>query len=830
MKIADYGKAITSYIESPTTAQKLQAKEKAQTLGRILLAEGSEDIVEPSKSMQVDTTTKPLPLFTLDDFKFKANTYVGALYNGALPAADIKAALNKFTQKGIDDGTFTADDAIKVVQDLKFQFQDRAQKQRLRDVIIEGTGTVEREERAVGGGAFVGEDLGSREGFADIREVKNVEKTNLPGAQLGDFYFEYRNPNYEGVGSGTPPRLKEGPFKTKEAAQKAYNLRQEKVKILRGKGRSKKVSAQTIAINNFVKNFYNENVNKYGIRDYKKFEKALLEAYKKTDIPDLGGARGKLLRNLPNIGTKDYSNDPLILYGQEARNPSGKKAAEDFKNFFKKAFFAAQFENNPELVQNLKRYLDYYNIDKKFYKGVGFSRLDLKKQYADVLDPKIQSDLLYLLESDDLGNGKLRANIIKQVLPKEHAAYIRKKDSSGLQYKELMNKIEKSLTKEQLKKALDGETSIKKFMSKQTNLLNEIFNTSELTKAGYPELIFNADHLEGIAEIARMKDPNDKIRALKNIIGTTNSKNYALGMHGFSTKRKKIITDIQNQIDVKKNLEDLNKITKEAYPQFKGDLYKYDASTKSVKPTKNFIVEYKPEIAFKQYFEELFNNSVGRKELLKQAKNNPELAKIVSQLKSNKAGMYSFPAQLEQISLPPSVVKALSSVGKIVKGAGVVSGFAEPVFAAYNFSDAIDKGASLGQSGEYVVNKFVEDVVNIPGVVYGGGKYLKDKFSGKDAKFELPYEATFARKKLKETIDQTDPEIIKARLAERDFDTQVLPNLTMVDDIDMPASKKEIDKAKDVFMKEKDVDLSVLDKPKKSPFGKYNEQIKKLVF
>ena len=194
MKIADYGKAITSYIESPTTAQKLKSKESANLLaevdfsgmslpalkiyyeretglpapkdpkqliselkrlikgldedgipfatgGRVHLAEGSEDIVEPSKSMQVDTTTKPLPLFTLDDFRFKANTYVGALYNGSLPAADIKAALNKFTQKGIDDGTFSADDAIKVVQDLKFQFQDRAQKQRLRDNIIAGTGT-----------------------------------------------------------------------------------------------------------------------------------------------------------------------------------------------------------------------------------------------------------------------------------------------------------------------------------------------------------------------------------------------------------------------------------------------------------------------------------------------------------------------------------------------------------------------------------------------------------------------------------------------------------------------------------------------------------------
>jgi len=150
MKIADYGKAITSYIESPTTAQKLQAKEKSQTLGRTLLAEGSEDIVEPSKSMQVDTTTKGLDLFTIDNFKDKAEIYVGALYNGALPTADIKSALNKFTQKGIDDGTFTVNDAVKVVQDLKYQFQDRAQKQRLRGVVPEGIGTVEREDFSKG--------------------------------------------------------------------------------------------------------------------------------------------------------------------------------------------------------------------------------------------------------------------------------------------------------------------------------------------------------------------------------------------------------------------------------------------------------------------------------------------------------------------------------------------------------------------------------------------------------------------------------------------------------------------------------------------------------
>ena len=208
MKIADYGKAITSYIESPTTAQKLKSKESAENLlaevdfsgmtgpqlrilyekytgvgapkdpkeliielkrlmknlaqdggplatgGRVHLADGSEDIVEPPKSMQVDTTTKGLDLFTLDKFKDKAEIYVGALYNGALPTADIKSALNKFTKQGLNDDTFTVDEAIKVVQDLKFQFQDRAQKQRLREVVPEGIGTIEREDKFTGSGDY----------------------------------------------------------------------------------------------------------------------------------------------------------------------------------------------------------------------------------------------------------------------------------------------------------------------------------------------------------------------------------------------------------------------------------------------------------------------------------------------------------------------------------------------------------------------------------------------------------------------------------------------------------------------------------------------------
>ena len=486
-------------------------------------------------------------------------------------------------------------------------------------------------QNRIGGGTIEGDDLGTRAGFAGVKQVKSVKAINLEGAEKGDYYFEYRNPDGKG-------KLKKGPFKTKEEAQAAYNLRQEEAAKLKGTGRVKKIAEQTQAINRFITNFYNENIDKYGIRDYNKFEKDLLDAYKKADIPDVGGNRGLYLRNMPHVGTREYSNFPLTLFGTEATNPSGKNADVDFKNFFKKSFYAGKLQNDPKLVQNIKRYLDYYNVDKKFYldNPNQIDREALKKQYADVLDPNVSSDILYLLESDEVGTGKLRAGIIKQFLPEEHAAYIRKKDQSGLQYKELMNRVENDLSPAQLKQALNGETSIKKFMDKQTALLNEIFDTSGL-KEKNPELIFNADHLEGMAEIVRMNNDEDKIRALKNLIGTTSERNRALGLKGFSMKRKNIMTTIMDKVqtgaDFKKDLAELNKITKIAYPEFKGDLYRYNPATKSIIPTENFRMDYTPENAFRQYFNDLIKSPAGLKELQTQYKNpkDPRLKDIILQ-------------------------------------------------------------------------------------------------------------------------------------------------------------------------------------------------------
>ena len=828
MKIADYGKAITSYIESPTTAQKLQAKEKAQTLGRTLLADGSEDIVEPSKSMQVDTTTKGLDLFTIDDFKKKAEIYVGAYHNNALPTADIKSALNKFTQKGIDDGTFSADDAIKIVQDLKFQFQDRAQKQRLRDNIISGTGTIKPEEMADGG------RIGFSEGLSEalLRRVNNYK-----GVVWVPKKKEFKVRNYSREADTKDTRFKVSDYPSAKAAFEAakdfhydtvLSPDAKKARISKASEEAAvKKNAYTQEINNWTENWFKTNTKNYTISQADKAMKDLIKDYKNSELykrPNPG--KPSTLKPggnvYPNIGrlSSNTSVDANALRMNDVPPLTGIGKAANPENFFKSLFYSQKLVDNPNLKKLTSEYLDFVIEDKKY-----ISRGEKEKRYGKLLNNPKLNEVKFLLNENGLkgaGQNKLFVSQFPQ-----YKAYINKTAKSN--YAMSIKKIEDTLGSKVLKEIM-GTDSIIKFMKNERDALKKIFDSTPLTKGKIAQssLGYSTEHILGIADISRMKNKNEMAKALKVITGMTSKRNAELGRKGFNNLRKYLINQIDKGIDQKENLKSLNKLIADN-TDIKGDAgkivngkFKYNESV--FKQTKN------QKQRFFDYFKELFNIKEGRAEILKQAKNNPELAKIVSQLKQNKAGMYSFPAQLEMVEVPTSVSKALNVAGKIVKAAGKASGLVEPVFAVYNFSEAVDKGASLGQSTGYVVNKFFEDVVNMPALVYGGGKYVKDKFSGEDAKFELPYEATFARDKLQKTIDQTDPEIIKARLAKRDFDTQVRPNLTMVDDVDIPASKEEIDKAKDVFMKEKDVDLSVLDKPKKSTFGKYNEQIKDLVF
>ena len=578
---------------------------------------------------------KPKP-YTLEQFQEKADLYIkGAL--GGFPKDEMINKLQLELDKAEESGILSREEAINFLNERTQQIKEFIQNN-------PGEADLSRVKKAIGGGVIEGEDLGTREGFAGIKQVKNVKKfeNKFPNVKLGDYYYEIRNPNYLGVGKGDSPRITIGPFKSKKAAKASYDARQKKVEKIKAtnlKETKTLYDAQTRKINKFVTDFYNDNINKYGLRDYDLFEKDLFEAFKNSGIGD-AKKRKAIAIGYPNVGKFSSagvkgSKFPLTLFGIKARMASGFKVESDAAAFFKKAFYSAQLAKKPKLVENLKKYLEYYNTDKKYY-GLQneVNRAALQKQYADVLDPRVKSDLLFLLESDDIGTGNLRRGFLRVYIPEQYDAYVAKKGQASLRYKRLVNEIENSLTNNQLKRALNGATSIKSFMTNQTNLLNKIFDTSALKKAGYGELIFNADHLEGIAEIARMDNAEDKIRGLRNIVGTTAARNYELGMQGFSVQRKGLMNKIKNGINIEPSVKKLNEITKIAYPEFEGNLYKYNPATKSAVPTRNFIVDYDPETAFRQYFRDLIKSPVGLKELKKQYTNNPELQKVIQKDKS----------------------------------------------------------------------------------------------------------------------------------------------------------------------------------------------------
>ena len=179
----------------------------------------------------------------------------------------------------------------------------------------------------------------------------------------------------------------------------------------------------------------------------------------------------------------------------------------------------------------------------------------------------------------------------------------------------------------------------------------------------------------------------------------------------------------------------------------------------------------------------------------------------------------SFAGGIDLDILPPNakaaVAKATNALGKSLKVLGPITWAAEPAFAAMNFSEAMGEGLSGKEAATYTGGKFVEDVVNLPGLAIGATKWLKDKATGEGKKagpfeylptkpkFETPYEVTFARD-WKEKTAEAIPENVKLRrLAEIEFDNTMLPNMTMVDVMETASSREEIEKAKDTFLKGK---------------------------
>jgi len=579
-------------------------------IGKFKLAKA--DLVRPpNKPAQEQIIPKQKP-YTEKVFKLEVDDFIKG-FIGGFPKDEMLLKIQSVLDKAVDAGAIEPQEGIKYLRERKQQLVDFARENYGQEL----PGIEEdRNNFAIGGGAIEGEDLGSREGFAGPTLIKT-------GENKGKYKVRYRDEKFGKRKSGTGFNEGNEIFNTKEEAEKFYNNRQAKMSEFKASGQKTKILNQTEQINSFVNNFFDNNINKYGVRDYDKFEKDLIKEFKKSKISSLGEKGRNILRHgLPNIGAKD-SNIPFEKYNSGVYFSQGDKPEQAYKNFFKKLFYSGKMETDPILRKRVGEYLDYYNVDKKFYgDGSPIDRGGLKRQYSDTLDNL--RDVMFILGDDKVGTGKFRSNIIRNYFPDSMDKYINKKNRSSVIYDEKLKQIESKLTPEQLKKVLGGETSIKNFMTKQSDLLKEIFDVSTLDSG----LKFNLDHAEGIAEIAKMDKPQDIMRALNNLVGMTSARNYELGWRGYSTKRKALLNNINQGTDVDKNLQELNDLTKSVYPEVKGkDAYKM--VNNKIVPTKDFNFTYQPENAFKQYFTELTSTPKSLEVLKSQYETNPKFKEFI---------------------------------------------------------------------------------------------------------------------------------------------------------------------------------------------------------
>ena len=446
-ELKDSGKIVTGDKYTPSNPKLIQAirrfeekfPRKKNDIGGRQIAErpdgpkiaeqpGGAKIAEPPKSMQMDTTTSnPIPEYDINDFRNDAEIYVLMLHNNTIPKGDIADKLNSFAQKGIDAGTFSMQDAGDMVRRLIGEVKDRARYQRLRDVVPEGIGTVERDNRAIGGGVIEGEDLGTREGFAGV--VKAVSKLpkdqqkyinkwldDHPGVKWEDLTSNERNMLKRGqdVRSGTGSKTKKGAENPqfqplddegKKIAKQVYgttdvsdNIRQrinkgeitmdtKPVKFEKGKDISLKMKrgSETVTGVNFPEKTIDADGN---VETAKQMEKRLINflrnrvQFSKKGLTGTGYANADIAAEFP-IGEKQagrlaryYINKLGLKYKEGPRDPEKASVTEKATEKLK---VTSGIKEERKLTQLKTKILEERNLARKVDKAHRVSKSHMEK-------------------------------------------------------------------------------------------------------------------------------------------------------------------------------------------------------------------------------------------------------------------------------------------------------------------------------------------------------------------------------------------------------------------------------------------------------------------
>ena len=524
----------------------------------------------------------------------------------------------------------------------------------------------ERQQKAGGGtiagGNIQGQQIGDRTGFA--------KPVFLPSKN------EYV---VKGRDSNVVKRFKVDDYKNKQEAKKETfkfykdftEKNREKAKITSIENRAKFNKARTdykISINKWVQNWMNNNVDNYTLRQSDKFIKDLKKDFKKNfDIDSPAkNVKSTIVNDYPNIGTsaktgkaafKPYGIVPIPRTGALSKA----KAEAPYESLFKRAFFTKKINDNSVLKNRISKYLDYYTLKKP---GGSMALDRIKAQYADTLNNL--DDVMYVL-SDDTGLINVaKNNLFKNIFP-QYSDFRKKQNASKISRDANIAKIEKTIGPKKLKQILNGGTSIDKFLVNEGKALKKIFDVEGLDKS----LRYSIDHNLGISNIAKMSKL-DMEMALQSLIGTTVKRNNELGWGGYTAKSQKLIRNINEGKNVASNLDELNKITQDAYgPELKGK-NAYTIVNDKLKFTEDFTFRSNPEERFKSYFREIYKTPEGKKQIIKQAgslKNIEKKANILSAFCSGRrklnSGSGSLSCSMEEIQT--NMKKQINEAAKVSK-------------------------------------------------------------------------------------------------------------------------------------------------------------------
>ena len=355
------------------------------------------------------------------------------------------------------------------------------------------------------------------------------------------------------------------------------------------------------SIDNWTKNWLDNNLSKYKVKDFERMTSQLKKDWKtqskklnlpknttsittSSGFPNLSTSKGKE----STISKNPFSNDNVTFYTPE--NPSG---VDKYKAQWKKIFYKNKIETTPGLKDNINKYFDFINSDKR-----GAAGGQTIESFKNILD----KDVLYLLSEKDSGlqkGSKFEVFNSFDDLAKPYNEFTAKINKSE-GWKVNANLIEKELG---LKK-----NSIKNSMVREQKVAAKFFGLDDLKGTG---LEYSMEHGQGLSAAARSGNKDLMKTALNDLIGTTRIQNTTAGFGGFEATRGALIRDIEAGVNVKDNVASLNKLTKDAYKDLgvKSNIYSIKDGKLASKPITTATTQAD---RFSQYAETIYKDPKGK--------------------------------------------------------------------------------------------------------------------------------------------------------------------------------------------------------------------------